>query len=144
MKMGEIRVKVLLENDGDLFMSAQGKLGKKKIRAAEIDAVVDTGAVMTLLPQDLVEKLGLRVLDKSIVILADERKVELDRAGTLMLTIAGRRMATDCLVGPPGSEALVGQLVLEALDLICDPARRTLTPRPESPYLPTLKMKAAA
>jgi hypothetical protein len=58
-----------------------------------------------------------------------------------MVTIGDRKMKSDCLVGPPGSEPLVGQLVMESLDLIPDPVKRTLTPRPESPYRPTLKMK---
>ena len=48
MSVGEIRVKVHLQNDGDIFKFKLGEIGKKKIRAAEIDAVVDTGAVMTL------------------------------------------------------------------------------------------------
>lgn len=47
-------------------------------------------------------------------------------------------------VGPPGCEPLLGQIVMESLDLIADPARRTLTPRPESPIEPTLKLKSAA
>ena len=36
---------------------------------------------------------------------------------------------TDCVVGPPLSEPLIGQIVLEALDLIADCTNRTLTPR---------------
>lgn len=139
--MGEIRVKVRLENDGDLFVFKQGRIPKKKIRTEEIDAIVDTGAVMMLLPQDLVERLGLEIFDKAIVTLANDQKIELEKAGTLVVTIAGRKMKTGCLVGPPGSEPLVGQLVLEELDLMPDPVKRTLTPRPDSPYLPTVKMK---
>ena len=38
-------------------------------------------------------------------------------------------MNNDCVVGPPLSEPLIGQIVLEALDLITDCANRTLTPR---------------
>ena len=49
-------------------------------------------------------------------------------------------MTTDCIVGPPMSEPLVGQIVLEALDLIADWATQTLTPRPESPDRPLLKV----
>jgi clan AA aspartic protease len=141
MSVGEIRVKVRLKNDGDLFESRQGRLGDKGIRAAEIDALVDTGAVMMLLPRDLIERLGLDVFDRTTVTLADEQKIELDKAGTLAVTIAGRTMKTDCLVGPAGCEPLIGQLVLEALDLIPDPGKKTLAPRPESPDGPTLKMK---
>jgi hypothetical protein len=36
---------------------------------------------------------------------------------------------------------LIGQLVLEELDLVVDCARNTLGPRPESPTLPLLKLK---
>ena len=89
----------------------------------------------------MVDNLGLRKFDKRIVVLANEQKIEMDIAGPISLTIGDRGMSTDCLVGPPGCEPLVGQLIMEALDLIADPVRRTLTPRPESPFLPTLKMK---
>lgn len=142
--MGEIRVKVRVTNAGDLFMQRQGKLDKQDVRSEEIEAVVDTGAVMTLLPRDLVERLGLHIFDKSIVTLADEQRVELDMAEALKLTIVGRAMSMDCLVGPPGCEPLIGQVVMEQLDLIPDPRLRTLTPRPESPDRPNLKMKSHA
>ena len=122
-------------------MRGEGMLGGKKVRTAAVDAIVDTGAVMILLPQDVVEKLGLAKLGKAIVTLANEEKVELDVAGSVTLTVAGREWTTDCLVGPPQCEPLIGQLVLERLDLIVDPLKRTITPRPESPYLPSLKLK---
>lgn len=139
--MGEIRAKVMLENRDDRTLYKAGSIAQEKIRTREIDAVVDTGAVMTLLPQDLVEDLGLEIIDRFIVQLADDQKIELPCAAGLNLTIAGRKMETDCLVGPPGCEPLVGQLVMERLDLICDPYNRTLSPRPESPLRPTLKLK---
>lgn len=142
--MGEIRVKAHLENSSDSYLCQQGKLGKRKVRAMEIDAIVDTGAVMVLLPQEVVEKLGLEIVDSTIVALADDRRIRLNKAGPVLIEICGRRMVTACLVGPAGSEPLVGQLVMEELDLIPDPARRTLGPRPESPYSATLKLKELA
>lgn len=132
--MGEIRVRVKLENAGDIIL-------KQKIRTADIEAIVDTGVVMSLFPQDLVESLRLDITGKTIVTLADETKRELAVARRVAITVAGRTWETDCLVGPPGCEPLIGQLILERLDLILDPVKRTLTPRPESPFLPTLKMK---
>ena len=139
--MGEIKVKVHLENDGDVFMYKEKKIKKQEIRRVEIEALVDTGAVMMLLPQDVVEVLGLDKIDRAIVTLANEEKVELDVAGTVSLTLLNRKMKTDCLVGPPQCEPLIGQLVLERLDLILDPLKRTITARPESPYVPSLKLK---
>jgi predicted aspartyl protease len=139
--MGEVRVKVRLQNDRDRILADAGHLARSEVRTAEIDALVDTGAVMTLLPQDLVERLGLVLDGKLIVALANDEKVELPRARNLSMEIGGREWASDCLVGPPTCEALVGQIVLERLDLIVDPMRQRVTPRPESPYLPTLKLK---
>jgi clan AA aspartic protease len=134
--MGEVRTHVILENESDTWL-------KKTPRRIEIDALVDTGAVMTLLPQDVVEALGLPVDGNITVTLANEQKIELPRARFLSLTIGDRQMDTDCLVGPPECEPLVGQLVLERLDLIVDPGKQTLSPRPESPFRPSLKLKSS-
>ena len=139
--MVEVRIKVELENDGDLFLCGEGKIDANEVRRIEIDALVDTGAVMILLPQDMIETLGLKKVDRTIVALANDEKVEMDIAGTLSLTSCGRIMKTDCLVGPPLCEPLIGQIMLERLDLIIDPLKQTVTPRPESPYLPSLKLK---
>ena len=48
-------------------------------------------------------------------------------------------MVTECIVGPPLSEPLIGQVVLERLDLIVDCANQTLTPR--HPDYPLFKLK---
>lgn len=140
--MGEIRAKLRLENRDDRALFRAGWIAEKDIRVQEIEGVADTGAVVTLLPQDLVEALGLETIGRVIVSLANEQKVELDRAGPMSLTVAGRTMIAACLVGPPGCEPLIGQTVMEELDLIADPVRRTLVPRPESPFFPTLKLKS--
>ena len=50
-------------------------------------------------------------------------------------------MNTDCVVGPPLSESLIGRIVLEELDLIADCTSRTVAPRPESPDHPLLELK---
>ena len=50
-------------------------------------------------------------------------------------------MNADCIIGPPLSEPLIGQIVLEALDLVADCTNRTVGPHPESPDSPLLKLK---
>ncbi len=139
--MGEVRTTIELRNRRDLWLAELGQLPAAQVRSVSVDALVDTGAVMILLPQDLVERLGLPRPKKAIVTLANEQKIELEVATDLSITVAGREWETDCLVGPPECEALLGQLVLERLDLIVDPLKQTVTPRPESPWLPSLKLK---
>ena len=78
---------------------------------------------------------------RSVVTYADERKEERPVAGPLTVRIGNRFMTTDCVVGPPLSQPLLGQIVLEALDLVVDCAKRSVGPRPESPDYPLLNLR---
>ena len=139
--MGEIRVKIELENFGDRYMFLEKRITEKEIRRYEMESIVDTGAVMLALPQDIIEELGLKLLRTVVVTYADERKEERSVAGPVSVKIGNRFMITECIVGPPESEALIGQVILGELDLIPDCQKQKLTPRPESPIYPSLKMK---
>ena len=139
--MGEITVNITLENAGDRAVFERGYSEESAIRRSGIDAIVDTGPVMLVLPQNVVERLGLEIRRTVIVSYADERKEERPVAGPLTICIGERFMNTDCIVGPPLSEPLIGQVILEELDLLADCTNRTLTPRPESPDYPLLKLK---
>ena len=94
-----------------------------------------------ILPQDVVERLGLDQQGTAVVTYADERQDERPLAGPVTVRIGNRAMVTNCIVGPPRSEPLIGQVVLEMLDLIADCANHTLGPR--YPDYPVLKAKAA-
>ena len=139
--MGEVRVSLVLENAFDREKYVTDELDESQIRSIEVTAMADTGAMLLVLPQEVVEKLGLRERGKVIVAYGDERKEERPRAGIVTVRVADRDTDTDCVVGPPNSEPLVGQIVLEAMDLIVDCVNQKLAPRPESPLLPLLKMK---
>lgn len=139
--MGEIKVKIELENAAERYWFLEKKIQETEIRNYQLEAVVDTGAVMLALPQDVVEEIGLRIVRTVIVSYANEEREERSVAGPVTIKIGKRFMTTGCIVGPPLSEALIGQVILEELDLIPDCQRQTLTPRPESPIYPSLKMK---
>ena len=49
--MGEIKVKIELENFGDRYWFLKKKIKEEDIKKYQIDAIVDTGAVMLSLPQ---------------------------------------------------------------------------------------------
>ena len=128
--MGEVRSKAIIANPI--------KNGKAAI---EVDCLVDTGTVMLMLPKDVIEKLSIPVIGKAVVTLANEDKDEMDIAGPVSVTIGDRKTHLDCLVGPILGEPLIGQIVLESLDLIVDAQRQKLHPRPESPAYPSYKLK---
>ena len=139
--MGEIVASVELENAADRGIVNQGLRDESTIRRTTVEGVVDTGTVMLMLPENVVSRLGLERQREVVVAYADERKETRPVAGPLTIHIGNRFMNTDCVVGPPLSEPLIGQIVLKALDLIADCTNRTLAPRPESPDSPLLKLK---
>ena len=133
--MGEVKVKVELENYGRSRAARDEVYALRTVDSGRerVDVIVDSGAMMLVLPQDLVEALGLATLRKAIVTYADERKEERNIAGVVAVKVAGREVETSCVVGPPGSEPLLGQIVLEEADLLIDCANQQLIPCPESP-----------
>ncbi|MCX7047032.1 MAG: hypothetical protein NTX50_16275 [Candidatus Sumerlaeota bacterium] len=139
--MGEVIVDIDLENCIDRLACIDGRLAKASLRKWSTKAVVDTGAVMLTLPQDVVEKLGLNELRRAIVRYPDERCEERPIAGPVWLQVGERSMIAECVVMPPASEPLLGQIPLEAMDLVVDCQRNILGPRPESPIYPMLNLR---
>jgi predicted aspartyl protease len=140
-KMGEVKVELELENAVDRGRLLLGEIRPDQLRSVRIQALADSGAMMLVLPQDLVEALGLLEVGKAIVTYADERKEERPLAGIVTVRAGNRTTSLNCVVGPPNSEPLLGQVVLETMDLLVDCTQGQLVPRPESPFLPLLKLK---
>ena len=92
-----------------------------------MEGVVDTGAVMLVLPEDVVGRFGLRTRREVMVAYANEYRETRKVAGPVTVQIGNRFMNADCIIGPPSSEPLIGQIVLEELDLTADCGRRTGT-----------------
>ena len=139
--MGEIVALMELENTVDRDNASDGLRDESAVRRATVEGVVDTGAVMLMLPEDVVGRLGLRTRRQVAVTYANEYREIREVAGPVTVHIGNRFMNADCIVGLPSSEPLIGQIVLEALDLVADCANRTVGPRPESPDTPVLKLK---
>jgi predicted aspartyl protease len=140
--MGDVYVEIILENFRDRVLSESGYLETGKVRTEKVKVLADSGCTILALPQDLVERLGLTIKREGVIVTyADERKEERPIAGTLTVRVGERSMETDCVAAPPTSEPLLGQIILERLDLLVDCKEGKLIPRPESPYLPMLKLK---
>ncbi len=139
--MGEVKIEIELENFVDRTNADTNGGSEAPVRSFKTKALVDSGAVMSMLPRDVVEHLGVPVKDTVIVTLADERKEEMRVAEGVTIKVEGRRTTLPCLVGPPNSEPLLGQVLLEVLDLLVDCPGRRVIPNPASPVYPSLKLK---
>jgi len=113
-------------------------------KSTEIEALVDTGAMMLVLPQDIVDGLGLRKMRDVNVRYANNSREIKAIYGVATVEIQGRAGEFDVLAEPEGSQALVGQLILEQLDLIVDPVARKVLPNPRSPEMPLVEILGQA
>jgi clan AA aspartic protease len=129
---------VKLTNAYDYYNAENGTIPRERVRVTEIDALVDTGANMLVLPEEVVERLGLVDIERRRARYADAR-VEVKRVvGSVRLEVSGRLGEFDALAENRGTTALIGQVVLEELDLVVDSRSKELRPNPESPDMPTI------
>jgi len=106
----------------------------------EVEAVIDTGATMVVLPEDIVDALGLRKV-REVKVRYANNKVEMRPIyGVVTIELKGRSANLDVLVEEKGSQPLIGQVLLELLDLIVEPKTRKLIPNPASPEMPMMEI----
>ena len=125
--------KLTLENIWDLGDAEKGIIRPDEVRRVEVEALVDTGATMLVLPADVVAKLGVTIRDRKTVRMAGGSLTEAGRVTGLRIEILGRDMTGDALVVPAGATPLIGQMQLESLDLIVDPRSQEVRTNPRSP-----------
>ncbi len=137
--MGEVRAKVKLTNTADAAAAAEGRLPLDAVRSVEAEALVDTGAIRSCVPASLLEKLGVKPVEKVVVEYADGRKEPVDLMEAIRFEIMDRRSSDDAFA--LGNEILIGQTLLEKMDLLVDCARQKLIPNPAHPDFAVTKVK---
>ncbi|MGI9035465.1 MAG: retroviral-like aspartic protease family protein [Pyrinomonadaceae bacterium] len=137
--MDEVRVKVKITNSTDQALARRGRIPVEDVRFYEADAMIDIGAVQTVIPNDVVEILGLETPEKRGVEYADGRKEVVPVTEAILVEIGHRRTNDEALV--LGDEVLIGQTILEKLDLHVDCANQKVIPNPAHPDQAVTKVK---
>ncbi len=91
----------------------------------DIEALVDTGASDTVLPQEVLAGLGITPIDRSRYRLADGRIVEYDVGEARIRINEGERTAL-VVFDSQGATALLGATTLELFHLAVDPVEQRL------------------
>ena len=131
LTVGKVQVTARIENLEDLYKLNQGSIGLDAVRRVEVtDALVDTGATILSMPGRLIRQLGLSPL-KVRQARTSAGQVPVQIFGTVRLTIQGRDCPTDVSELPDDCPVLIGQVPLELLDFVVDPAGQKLIGNPE-------------
>lgn len=137
--MTEIKVSVKLSNAMDLGMVRRGLLQPTEVRSASVEAVVDTGAVRSCLPVDVMQQLGLRVVRRINAQMANGEVESVEMTEGVDMEILGRLVTEAFLV--LGDEVLIGQTALEATDLRVDCNRQRVIPNPDHPNSAIIRIR---
>lgn len=114
--MGEVHVAIAVLNP------------RTGARSAEITALADTGATLSVLPGDLLESVGIQKTRTVTLVLADGRRAA-RAVGDAVIAIEDDSTPCRVVFGQSGDAALLGLAVLEQLGLTVDPVERRLVPR---------------
>jgi clan AA aspartic protease len=139
--MGLVYADIEISNLKDELLSQDGHLKTSKIRRMTTRMMVDSGAIMMAINEDIQAQMGCPVTDRLKVQLADGTTLELDVVGPLRVRFGDRACTVDALVLPKSTEPLFGAIPMEYMDLIIDPAMQILGPHPSRPIRPVLSLK---
>jgi len=139
LALGEVRVRAKLTNAEDEALVRRGMLTPEQVRTCEVDALVDTGAVCVVLPSTVAGRLGLTVRGQRVAEYADGRAEVVSVTEPFHVELQGRETVEAALM--LGDEVLIGQTVLEKLDLFVDCQRRRLVGNPAHPDEAVNKVK---
>lgn len=92
-----------------------------------LEFLVDTGAVYTLLPDVVWRKIGLKSKRRERFLMADGTPIERD-VSECHIELPEGDSHTPAILGQPGDEALLGVVTLEILGLVLNPFTRELQP----------------
>ncbi len=96
-------------------------------RSMELEFLIDTGAIYSVVPRPIARRLGLATLGREQFTLADGTHRTYDIAEAIF-ELGGRRRTSTIVLGPPNVTPLLGALTLESLGLMVNPVTREVTP----------------
>src|SRR5947209_8850599 len=111
--MARFSVDMILANNRDVQMAAGGALASEQIRQVTLPGVVDSGAHYLVLPQSVVDQLGLPSAGEATVRYAARWSATRRLVEEVRLELLGRQGTFRALVEPDRTTALIGAIVLE-------------------------------
>lgn len=130
-----------LLNGGDVYLFRQNLLAESEIKRVNITALVDTGAYMLSINENIKTQLDLPAIEKQFVTLADDSTIEVEIVGPVEVRFENRRTSVDAVVLPSDAEVLLGAIPMEDMDVLVDPRQRMLVVNPKHPYVANKYLK---
>lgn len=139
--MGLVYAEVELISGDDLALHRHGYIKEENIKRLKVNALVDSGAGMLAINEQIKKQLDLPVLDKQTAQTADGRELKLEVVGPIEIRFENRRASVDAMVLPGEVEVLLGAIPMEDMDVLIDPKHQRLIVNPENPDMAKKSLK---
>ena len=139
--MGHIYADVEIINGEDLMLSRRNIIGADEVKRMHLRVLVDTGAYMLTINENIQQQLQIPLLERRKAILADGRILECDVVWPIELRFKNRKVICSAMVLTGDVEPLLGVIPMEEMDVLIHPQREELIVNPEHPYFAQLKLK---
>jgi clan AA aspartic protease len=139
--MGLVYADVELTNAADIIKASSYVIGEEEIKRMHLNILVDSGALMLAINENIQEYLQVPFVEKRKAQLADSTIKEYDVVGPIELRFQNRKVLCSAMVMEGDSEPLLGVIPMEEMDVLIHPTRNELIVNPEHPLTAQLKLK---
>jgi len=139
--MGLTYAEIELVNAGEIYLAQRGYMIPENIKRKTVKALVDSGAYMLAINEQIKDELNLLKVDEQLAELADGSKIKLEIVGPVEVRFENRRANVDAMVLPGDSEVLLGAVPLEELDVVILSSEQRLVVNPASPDIAKKSLK---
>ena len=137
--MGLVRAEIELINTEDVGLVRRGFLKDTEIRHIKVNALVDSGAYMMVVPEAVRLQLGLAIVAHKVAEYANGQIEEVPICGPLDIHFSNRETTVRAMV--TGNEVLLGAIPMEDMDVLIDPRSQQLIVNPDHPTMPQMIVK---
>jgi clan AA aspartic protease len=139
--MGLIKTELELTNLRDVVLRDEGVIAQDKVRKMKVSFLVDSGAYMLAINENVRTQLGLKKVDRRLAEMANGQTLELDVVGPIELRFENRRGSFDAMVLPGNADCLLGAIPMQDLDLVIFEREEKIMINPEQPYISKKPLK---
>lgn len=139
--MGPVHAEIKIANSDDLALSRRGQLPPDQVREMQITMLVDSGAYMMGINEEIRAQLGLPKVEERLAEYADGSLHSLEVVGPVEMRFSNRRTVAYAMVLPGNSEPLLGSIPMEDMDLLIEPKTQRVIINPTMPYISKKPMK---
>ena len=139
--MGLVYADIEIINSDDLALFKRKYIKEDEVKKIKVKALVDSGAYMMAINENIKTQLDLRKVDEKLAEFANGKKEKLEVVGPVEIHFENRKTVCFAMVLPGDNEVLLGSIPMEDMDVVINPKKQQLIVNPETPYIPKMSLK---